>query len=1167
MTLFLKHRPLGLVCIFILLLTILQPLTVSGQDTSSGAKAKPPSASETHTSSVSLESLKVKRSKVEASKDLDKNLKDSTLKLLDQAIGFSELSDELNRRSKFLAQQIKSAPARIKNIQAELSRPFDAPEAVNKTASKITAEMLQQQLQKEQAQLAAVKDLLAGWKDQLDQQKDLLEQLPQKISGAKARLTIVNQNLKSPPPAGEPEVVTESRHLMLESEQLKLTAETKLYEQQLNSHDLLASLYRAEIDLTSREIAEREEIIKARQNEVAERVHKDASEARRDAEEARDKIPESASAVKEQYDINIALSKELEELSPKVTEVARNLEKVTDKLQQIEEDFALASERIESLELTEASGLALRRQRQLLPGANNFRKSSAERRRLMSRIRENQYGLEQQRRVLTDLDTETDEVVDLLVFMTPDKAEAMRPEVHEILTNRRLLLEKLLSGYNQYFKGLQNIEFAEQQLVARAKEYADFLDTHLVWIRSSRILSIADFKNSAEVLQAFINPAYWRRTLNDARDSVASRPGPWILGLLLSVILLFGSRWARREMSRTAEKVKQPSKDRLSLTFWALALTVYLMSGFPFLTFFIGWRLLQLPGPHDFTQAIATGMIPAASIWATLLFVYHLCRRDGLAHIHFKWPQSIRQTLQLNLKWFAPLAVTMAFLISAMSTIKEIEFANSTAEMALIVMMIANSIFLGWVLRFSGGIVSRLLKNYPGGWLARLRYIWWPVVVGMPLFMAILTGIGYFLTALQLRGYIRYTVLLVMTSIIINSLSLRWLALARRNFAIREARRKAKEKREENRRKQVEKHSLETDDKAASLLHPEPEIGLAEIDEQTSSILRTIMFFIIAIGLWAIWEPVFPAFGILQKIELWSYTGVVDGVSTNVPISLSNLVMAIVAVVITVIAAKNLPGLLEITILNRLGMDAGGRHAFSTLCRYAITAIGIIVAFNTIGFKWSSIQWLIAALGVGLGFGLQEIVANFISGIIVLFERPFRVGDTVTVGNVSGTVSRIRIRATNILDWDRKELIVPNKEFITGQLVNWSLADPISRFIIKVGIAYGSDVELAEKLLLKVLDENPLVLKEPKPTAYFLGFGESSLDFELRIFISNIDHWMPARHQLHKAIDREFRKAGIVIAFPQRDVHFDSTQPLRVQVVPEGADPKSDESKTRPDET
>jgi potassium efflux system protein len=279
-----------------------------------------------------------------------------------------------------------------------------------------------------------------------------------------------------------------------------------------------------------------------------------------------------------------------------------------------------------------------------------------------------------------------------------------------------------------------------------------------------------------------------------------------------------------------------------------------------------------------------------------------------------------------------------------------------------------------------------------------------------------------------------------------------------------------------------------------------------------------------------------------------------------------------VVVVFTVIASKNLPGLLEITILTRLPVDAGARYAFTTLCRYAITAVGILLAFNTIGFRWSSVQWLVAALGVGLGFGLQEVVANFICGLIVLFERPFRVGDTVTIGETNGTVSRIRIRATTIVDWDRKELIVPNKEFITGRLINWSLSDPIVRFTVTVGIAYGSDTELAEKLLLKVLDENPLVLKDPRPTAYFLGFGDNSLNFELRLFINNIDNRLPVQHELHKAIDREFRKTGIVIAFPQRDVHFDSDKALKIEVMsgkaditPEGPGPASDESETEPD--
>jgi len=508
----------------------------------------------------------------------------------------------------------------------------------------------------------------------------------------------------------------------------------------------------------------------------------------------------------------------------------------------------------------------------------------------------------------------------------------------------------------------------------------------------------------------------------------------------------------------------------------------------------------------------------------------------------------------------------MTFLISAMSTVKEIEFGDSAAKLALIVQMIAISVFFGWILRFSGGIVATLLKNHPTGWLARLRYIWWPVAVGMPLFLAVLVAIGYFLSALQLWDLILATILLVMFLTVLNSLALRWLALARWRFARQEALRK-RDEREANRLKQAEAQASLADEKVQSIPPAEPEIGLTEISAHTQSMLRTVMFLFVAFGLWTIWEPVFPAFGILQDINLWSYNGVVDGVTTAIPISLANLVMAVVVVVITIIASSNLPGLLEITILKQLSMDAGARHAFTTLCRYAITAIGIILAFNTIGFRWSSVQWLIAALGVGLGFGLQEIVANFICGLIVLFERPFRVGDTVTVGAVSGTVSRIQIRATTIVDWDRKELIVPNKEFITGQLVNWTLSDPLLRFVTKVGIAYGSDIELAEKILLRVLNEHSMIAKDPKPSAYFLGFGDNSLNFELRSFVTTIDNLLPAKHELHKAIDREFRKSGIVISFPQHDVHFDADQPLKVEMVndkpktvPAEPEPASDKS-------
>ena len=220
--------------------------------------------------------------------------------------------------------------------------------------------------------------------------------------------------------------------------------------------------------------------------------------------------------------------------------------------------------------------------------------------------------------------------------------------------------------------------------------------------------------------------------------------------------------------------------------------------------------------------------------------------------------------------------------------------------------------------------------------------------------------------------------------------------------------------------------------------------------------------------------------------------------------------------------------------------------------------VGVVIAFAAIGVTWQKVQWIAAAITVGLGFGLQEIFGNFMSGLIILFERPVRVGDTVTVGETSGTVTRIRIRATTVTDWDRKELVIPNKEFVTNRITNWSLTDPILRISVSVGIAYGSNTIRATELLLECARANPHVLKEPAPRALFMGFGESSLDFALRVFIPNIDYFLSTKSELHEAIDKAFRKEGIEIAFPQRDIHvrtFKAGVPVDVSMKPDADQP------------
>jgi len=198
---------------------------------------------------------------------------------------------------------------------------------------------------------------------------------------------------------------------------------------------------------------------------------------------------------------------------------------------------------------------------------------------------------------------------------------------------------------------------------------------------------------------------------------------------------------------------------------------------------------------------------------------------------------------------------------------------------------------------------------------------------------------------------------------------------------------------------------------------------------------------------------------------------------------------------------------------------------------------------------WLTIAGMSVGIGavvtlVGLGFGLQEIFANFVSGLILLFEQPVRVGDVITLGDTTGTVSRIRMRATTVTNFDQQELVIPNKDLITGRLLNWTLTDSTNRLVFQVGIAYDSDPELACSLIREVCSLHPNVMKEPPPTAFFEQFGDSTLDIKVRLFLTNLDLRLPTKHELHLLIRKKFLDAGIEIALPQRDLHLRSLPPV-----------------------
>jgi len=227
-------------------------------------------------------------------------------------------------------------------------------------------------------------------------------------------------------------------------------------------------------------------------------------------------------------------------------------------------------------------------------------------------------------------------------------------------------------------------------------------------------------------------------------------------------------------------------------------------------------------------------------------------------------------------------------------------------------------------------------------------------------------------------------------------------------------------------------------------------------------------------------------------------------------------------------------------------MDRGARETMVTISGYLGVAVAMLVALSIAGMRFDNLAIIAGALSVGIGFGLQNIVNNFVSGLILLFERPIKTGDWVVVGSTEGYVKRISIRSTQIQTFDRADVIVPNSDLISGQVINWMLHDPRGRVRVPVGVAYGSDTELVKNILLRIAAEHPLVLNDgpySMHTVLFIGFGDSSLNFELRCFIQNIDQRLQVISDINFAIDREFRAHNIEIPFPQRDLHVRNWPP------------------------
>ena len=1133
-------------------LAVLLPVAAAGQ------QPQDPSASEAQTQptattqpappspSLTVSELQLQLKQVQDATDLTEETKSKAAGLYTQAIQELEIAEQWAGKAAEYEAERQKAPETLKAIQAEVTTPLGEP--MPDVPAEATRADLEQHLRQVQSDLEAEKKILADWERERDRRTARRKEIPELLTAAKARLQTLAETPMIPE-AEQPAVVRLAQQALSQTRRLAVEREIEAYNGELLSYDARRDLLQARLDRASLRVAYFDKLAGSWQKLVQDKAQQESELALR---EAREQLKRAHPAIRPLAEERQQLALRAKEVQAEGKEVDARVAETEALLTQINQDFDKIRRRVNATGLTNAIGQLLRKHRGDLPILRPFERSLRQRKDKISAADLAMMELEDRRSELMNVDAIVAGIMASIDAGTSEEQQTMiRQAAEEAIVTLRADTGSLLKDYDRLFDKLVDLDSKERDLVETIERFDEYVDEKILWIKSGTLPDVADIRHGQEALAWLLEPASWGDVLRSVGGTFRANAGPTVAGLVVLIVIWLASPRLLRLVREAGEMVSKPSKDSMGRTIGVLFATAGLTVRWPVTLWFAGWVIASPYDATDFSKAVASGLNATAVIVLTLQSLRQLARRNGLAEKHFCWNARSLTLLKRHIAWLtAVLAPT--FLVFATFEAQTIETAKgSLGRLAFIVAFVAIALFVQRVVRPAGPILGPVLQRHPGGWLYRLRHIWYLVALTLPVSLVIAAVLGYYYTSLYLGTRFIESVWLLLGLIVLRALVERWLLLQTRRRAIADARERAA-----LRRQQKEGESA-TPAEQEVITAPEDKLDVAAINKQTLQLVRMTLVVVGIAGLWGIWAEALPALGVLRGVTLWSITQqasetvpTADGgtqvneYTKTIPITLANLGLAGLAALITIVAVKNIPGLLEITILQRLPIDAGGRFAATAITRYIITVVGIIVAFGQIGVGWSKVQWLVAAMTVGLGFGLQEIFANLVSGLMLLFERPIRIGDTVTVADISGTVTRIRTRATTIVGWDRKELIIPNKEFITGKVVNWTLSDSTLRLIIPVGIAYGSNTQLAREVLMRIVNEHPNVLAAPAPRILFMGFGDSSLNFEVRVYIGTIDHYLSTLDEINNAIDQAFRKAGIEIAFPQRDIHIRSTEPV-----------------------
>ncbi|HHQ4707385.1 TPA: miniconductance mechanosensitive channel MscM [Aeromonas veronii] len=1038
-----------------------------------------------------------------------------------QALQFAREAERYREQSKAYQQILIDYPKESARLKESL---HNYQPAARPPLASLKEEALRQAIGLSSNRQLNLRKERQGVMDSLNQLESTGQEYHLRVDDLRKQLQLTRSQLERLSFSSESDRQQEAQLLLTRMKEQSLSDRIQMLElEQLSAQQRndLGKLKLQELNLAIADEDEWQASLLTQQNQLRREKTEQALE---ESERLRKQLTTDMPLLLEQQQQNQALSIQLGTLEDQIERVQDEQRSVDKNLFELNELVNSVREQLEWLQISNAYGENLRSKLSDLPP--QFPLDKLESAIVSARMAKYQYESEQ------DGLKDTRQLRDKL--MAEEEVTLDRPQqavLDNLLKARRQLLTRLNDASDTLIQEQTRLKLLYSRQNSKIDEIREISASHLFWMPDVRPFTPQVMLGIPAALTLAFNPDNWLQL-----PYAIAENSP--LSLTLAGIGLLVLAWSWFKLARhlnlycdhIAPRIGKVTQDKFSLTSRLLLRSLLAALPLPAMVLMVR-GLLEGAWQYPFAVAVARGLGETWFLLLALVMARHLTLERGILIHHFRWPREQVQKVWGQFRTLLLVLIPSFFVQGMANSYQEHAFYDSLGRMAFMIGAL-------WLLLFFARLNrERLPLTWGQTDMTKphlLHHFIWNSLMLAPLLAVIGALFGYFYTSRTLLRQLELSLLMGLGCLLIYYLARRWMLIQRRRLAFERAKSKRAEiLAQRGREEGHDELSSETPD-----VVEETELDLDTISAQSLGLVRTLLMLGFTMLVVVQWSDLNSAFSFLSNIEVWQVSSKIGGIEQLSAITLQDLMLTAFVFILTVVTARNLPGLMELTLLQHLSLSPGTGFALTTTSKYLVILIGALTGFSMLGIDWSKTQWLVAALSVGLGFGLQEIFANFVSGLIILFEKPIRLGDTVTIRDLTGTVTKIKTRATTIVDWDRKEIIVPNKAFITEQFINWSLSDAITRVKLRIRIGLTRDPKLVQRILEESIQASTLVLETPTPEVFLIEFTDSALIYEIRLYVNNMDHRMPITHEVHSLVLEKMQQQGLTLPHQQIDIHL-----------------------------